>query len=71
MFQNATKDCSKNTCLEDYTGEHVKWKQVFPVGNVMIGYKRSIPARLECLQALMEQGSPLCDQLGEQIVQKF
>ncbi len=37
----------------------------------MIGYKRSIPKRLSCSQARMGRGSPLCEQLREQIVQQF
>ncbi len=37
----------------------------------MIGYKRSIPKRLSHSQARMGRGSPLCEQLREQIAQQF
>ena len=54
-------------CLTLCTGEQVSWKQV----SVMIGYKRSIPEKLSRSQARMGRGSPLCEQLCEQIAQPF
>ena len=74
MFQKsgtgATKDWEswgmlKKHCLEHSTGEQVHWKQV----SVLIGYKRSFPESRS--QARMGRGSPLCEQLREQIVQQF
>lgn len=66
--QQKTEDGSlgmlKNTCLENCTGEQVNCKPM----RVMISYKRSIPERLRCLQARLGWGSPLCEQLCEQIV---
>ena len=37
----------------------------------MIGYKKRIPERLSHSQARMGRGSPLCEQLREQIVKQF
>merc|ERR1712101_17518 len=37
----------------------------------MIGYKKSIPEWLSQSQARMGRGSPLCEQLREQIVEQF
>ncbi|KAF0030334.1 hypothetical protein F2P81_017065 [Scophthalmus maximus] len=61
------EECSKSTCLEQSTGEQVNTKQL----SVRIGYKRSIPERLSRSQARIGRGSPLCEQLREQIVQQF
>ena len=61
------EECSSNTYLEHPTGEQAHWEQV----GAMIGYKSSFPEMLSHSQTRMGRGSPLCEQMREQIVQQF
>ena len=58
------EECSSNTYLEHPTGEQAHWEQV----GAMIGYKSSFPEMLSHSQTRMGRGSPLCEQMREQIV---
>ena len=61
------EECSSNSYLEHPTGEQAHWEQV----GAMIGYKSSFPEMLSHSQTRMGRGSPLCEQMCEQIVQQF
>ena len=61
------EECSSNTYSEHPSGEQANWEQV----GAMIGYKSGFPEMLSHSQTRMGRGSPLCEQMREQIVEQF